>query len=155
MSTPKGFTPFFRSAHASAMAVTINELTGHLMFNALAKRNLLSALTTEHTREVSFYYDEDTNRLFISPAKADERGWKLNANNGMISAAAVRDWMLDHGYEPGTAYSLIPQGRGWIIEPAITLPMVQAANEPVHVHRSRRTPAVDDTREELHATAAD
>lgn len=134
MSVPKGFRQFHRSTYATRLGVTINQRTGHLMFNTLAKRELLDLLDTEHTSELTFFFDEESNRIYMTPAKDNERGWKLNPNNGMVSTAKVRDWMLDHGYQPGVQYSLIAYERGWLIEPETTL----RAPRTSAVHRPRR-----------------
>jgi hypothetical protein len=132
MSAPKGFRPFHRAATATKLGVTINANTGHLMFNTLAKRELLDLLDADHTEELTFFFDNESNRIYMRPARTNEgeRGWKLNPNNGMVSAAMVRNWMLEHGYEPSIQYSLIAHEHGWMIEPETTT--VQSRTRRAH-----------------------
>ena len=152
MSVPKGFRQFHRNTYATKLGVTINQRTGHLMFNTLAKRELLDLLDTDHTTELTFFFDDESKRIYMTPAKQGERGWKLNPNNGMVSAAKVRDWMMDHDYEPGVQYSLIPHERGWIIEPETTVVQRAArkarhdAVSHVHARRTERESANTDNR---------
>lgn len=150
MSVPRGFKPFYRQSTATKLGVKINEKTGHLLFNTLAKRELVDMLNREQTKEVGFYFDEDTKRIYMAPVRQGERGWRLNTKNGMISAAKVRDWMMDHDYEPSVQYSLIAHERGFVIEPETTLPITQPATATTHTH-VRRSPA--DTRIELQTAA--
>lgn len=148
MSAPKGFRPFHRAATATKLGVTINANTGHLMFNTLAKRELLDLLDADHTEELTFFFDNESNRIYMRPARTNEgeRGWKLNPNNGMVSAAMVRNWMLEHGYEPSIQYSLIAHEQGWMIEPTTTTvqprtrrthTITQTADGRTHVHLDR------------------
>lgn len=142
MSAPKGFRPFHRTATATKLGVKINANTGHLMFNTLAKRELKDLLAIEQTDELTFFFDSESKRIYMRPAHTSEgeRGWKLNPNNGMVSAAKVRDWMLDHGYEPSIQYSMIAHERGWLIEPETVLPR-RATVTSTTTHRHLKRPA--------------